>query len=140
MNSGIVVAVFVGVGIAVQVAVLGRSADDTDPLAVSLALQIAGVAVAAVWASGRGAWAAVLSIVAQWWWIPLGAAGWVVVAALGFAAARIGVAVTLVVSITAQLLAGVVIDVVAGHLQVRPATALGAALMIGGVTLLLDAV
>lgn len=139
MNPGFVVAVVVGLGIAVQVAVLGRSARDTDPLAVSLALQIAGVAVAAVWATGRGTWAAVLSIGQQWWCIPLGVAGWIVVAALGYAANRIGVAHTLGLSITAQLVAGLIIDGVTGQGQVRPIATLGAALMVGGATLMLTA-
>lgn len=136
MNPGFVVAVLVGLMIAVQVAVLGRSARGTDPLAVSLALQIAGVTAAAIWATSRGAWAAVLSIGMQWWCIPLGVAGWIVVAALGFAAHRIGVAPTLGLSITAQLMAGLIIDGVTGDGPVRPIAILGAALVVGGVALM----
>lgn len=122
-----------------QVAVLGRSARDTDPLTASLALQIAGVAVAAVWATSRGAWATVLNVGQLWWCIPLGAAGWIVVAALGFAANRIGVAQTLGLSITAQLVTGLVLDGVSGPGQIRPLVILGAVLVIGGAILMMSA-
>jgi uncharacterized membrane protein YdcZ (DUF606 family) len=113
MSSGIVVAVLVGVGIALQVSIVGRAAGGTNPLAISLALQLSGVMVAAVWATSRGSWPEVLAIGRYWWWIPLGVGGWIVVAALGFAAHRIGVAPTLALSIAAQLVAGLIIDAVA---------------------------
>jgi transporter family-2 protein len=137
MSSGIVVAVLVGIGIAVQVSILGRSSADTSPLTISLALQLSGVAVAAVWATGRGTWTEVLTIPRHWWWIPLGAGGWALVAALGFAASRIGVASTLALSVTAQLVAGSIADAVSGTGNVSRTSVLGTAMAVAGVTLVL---
>lgn len=139
MSSGAVVAVVIGIGIAVQVAVLGRTANDTNPLTVSLALQVSGVAVATVWATSRGAWAEVVAVGRYWWWIPLGAGGWMLVAALGFASNKIGVASTLALSVAAQLLTGLLIDSATGthHLSATPA--LGAALIVGGAILVVTA-
>jgi hypothetical protein len=92
MSSGYIVAGLVGVGIAVQVAIVGRASNTAHPLAVSLALQIAGVAVAGAWATINGTWSDVAIVARLWWWVPLGVGGWIVVAALGFAASRVGVA------------------------------------------------
>lgn len=133
MGSGLVIVVLVGIGIAVQVAVLGRTARETDPLAVAFALQISGVAVAAVWATTKGTWGDVLAIGRYWWWIPLGAGGWVVVAALGFAAERIGVAATVSVSVATQVLTAFAIDSSTGSGHVGARSVLGAALVLGGV-------
>jgi uncharacterized membrane protein YdcZ (DUF606 family) len=132
MGGGFFVAVMVGVGVAVQVSVLGRSAGNTNPLAVSLALQISGVLVAAVWASNRGAWPDVLDVSRNWWWIPLGAGGWAVVAALGFASNKIGVAATLGLSLTAQLLAALIIDATRGTGHIGIQTSLGVGLILSG--------
>jgi transporter family-2 protein len=136
MGIGFVVAVLVGVGIAVQVAVLGRTSGSVSPLAVSLALQVSGVAVAAVWATSRGAWSEVAVVGRNWWWIPLGAGGWAVVAALGFASNRVGVAATLSLSVAAQLVAGLVIDSTAGSSNLEATTILGAVLILSGATLI----
>ena len=137
MSSGIVVAVLVGLGIAFQVSIVGRVADDTSPLAVSMALQLSGVAVAAVWATGQGSWAEVLAIGRYWWWIPLGVCGWVLVGALGFSSSRIGVASTLALSVTAQLVAGLILDSVRDSNQPNVASVLGVALTLAGVALVL---
>jgi uncharacterized membrane protein YdcZ (DUF606 family) len=57
-------------------------------------------------------------LVSGWCWWPdrgggsLGAAGWLVVAALGFAAARLGVAPALAIIVVTQLGAGLVLDAV----------------------------
>lgn len=133
MSSGYVVAGFVGIGIAVQVAIVGRASNTAHPLAVSLALQIAGVIVAAGWATINGSWSDVAAVVRQWWWIPLGIGGWIVVAALGFAATRIGVAAVLALSVAAQLIAGLVIDASAGSNLVGVRSFVGAALVVSGV-------
>lgn len=133
MSSGYVVAGFVGIGIAVQVAIVARASDTAHPLAVSLALQIAGIIVAAGWATINGSWPEVATVARQWWWIPLGVGGWIVVAALGFAASRIGVAAVLTLSVGAQLTAGLVIDVSAGTNIVGTRSLLGAALVVLGV-------
>jgi transporter family-2 protein len=128
--------VLVGLGIAVQVAVLGRTSESVSPLAVSLALQVSGVAVAAVWATSRGAWSEVAVVGHNWWWIPLGAVGWALVAALGFASNRVGVAATLSLSVAAQLVAGLVIDSTAGPSDLETTTILGAVLVLSGATLI----
>lgn len=135
MSSGIVLALAIGVGIAVQVAVLGRTAGDANPLTVSFALQLAGVGVAAAWATSRGTWADVIAVGRYWWWIPLGAGGWILVAALGTASDRIGVASTLALSVAAQLLVALVIDSTAGTAPIGIQSTLGAALILGGVIL-----
>ncbi|MCP4306357.1 MAG: hypothetical protein GY926_25915 [bacterium] len=133
MSSGYAVAGLVGIGIAIQVAIVGRASNTAHPLAVSLALQIAGVIVAAGWATINGSWSDVATVARQWWWIPLGIGGWIVVAALGFAASRIGVAAVLALSVGAQLIAGLVIDNAAGTNLVGARSFLGAALVVSGV-------
>jgi transporter family-2 protein len=132
MSSGSLVAIIVGVGIAAQVAVLGRSTGATNPLAASFALQIAGVVAATAWATQRGAWSEVVSVSHHWWWIPLGVGGWVLVAALGFASSRIGVASTLALSIAAQLVTAVGFDTATGTSQIGLRPVLGVAMMLFG--------
>ena len=111
-ETSVAVAVALGIGaaIAVQVTLVGRASTATHPLAVSLALQIAGVIVGTIWALRRAAWPELTDLATQWWLVPLGALGWGVVAALGFAAARLGTSRTLALVIAAQLTAGLVID------------------------------
>ncbi len=134
MSIGLVVAGMVGLGIAVQVAVLGRSSATVNPLSVSLALQVAGVIGGAVWATVRTEWHAVIGAVAHWWWIPLGVGGWVVVAALGHASSRIGVAATLAVSVGAQIVVGLTIDTALGARTLNVVSIVGACLIVAGVT------
>jgi uncharacterized membrane protein YdcZ (DUF606 family) len=109
---GAAVAVSVGLVIAVQAAVLSRASTQLSALAVSLGLQLSGVLVAAIWATTTHGWTSVVRVAGSWWWIPLGAAGWLVVAALGFAAARLGVAPALAIVVVTQLGAGLVLDAV----------------------------
>jgi transporter family-2 protein len=139
MSSGYVVAGLVGIGIAVQVAIVGRASSSAHPLSVSLALQVAGVTVAAVWATFNGAWSDVASVARLWWWIPLGVGGWIVVAALGFAASRVGVATVLAISIGAQLIAGFAIDAAVGTNLVGTRSVLGMALVLSGVIVMTTA-
>lgn len=139
MSSGYVVAGLVGIGIAIQVAIVGRASTDAHPLAVSLALQIAGVAVGATWAAVNGSWSEVASVARLWWWIPLGVGGWIVVAALGFAASRVGVAAVLALSVGAQLVAGLVIDAAAGTNVVGSRPFLGVVLVLSGVIVITTA-
>ena len=94
MGSAFVVAVAVGIGVAGQVAILGRRSGELHPLAISVSLQFAGLLVGTVWAVSQRAWSDVTTVFVQWWWIPVGALGWLLVAALGFASHRIGVAPT----------------------------------------------
>lgn len=133
MSSGYVVAGLVGIGIAAQVAIVGRAANTANPLAVSLGLQIAGVGAAGIWATINGSWPEVTTVVRQWWWIPLGIGGWIVVAALGFAASRVGVAVVLALSVGAQLVAGLAIDAATGTNALGVRSFLGVVLVVLGV-------
>ena len=135
MSSGYAVAVLVGLGIAAQVAIVGRAASTSHPLAVSFALQLAGVAVAGAWATITASWADVLTAARQPWWIPLGVGGWIVVAALGYAANRVGVAAVLALSVGAQLLAGLVIDATMGTSILASRSFLGVLLVVSGAVL-----
>jgi uncharacterized membrane protein YdcZ (DUF606 family) len=139
MSSGYVVAGLVGIGIAIQVAIVGRASSSAHPLAVSLALQIAGVTVAGVWATFNGSWSDVAGVARLWWWIPLGVGGWIVVAALGFAANRVGVAAVLALSISAQLITGLGIDATIGTSLVGSRSFLGVILVLSGVILMTTA-
>jgi uncharacterized membrane protein YdcZ (DUF606 family) len=139
MSSGYVVAGLVGIGIAIQVAIVGRASSSAHPLAISLALQIAGVVVAGVWATFNEAWSDVAGVARLWWWIPLGVGGWIVVAALGFAANRVGVAAVLALSIGAQLIAGLAIDAAVGTNLVGARSVLGVALVLSGVIVMTTA-
>jgi hypothetical protein len=75
---GAAVAVSVGLVIAVQSAVLSRASTQLPALAVSLGLQLSGVLVATIWATTMDGWTPVVRVAGSWWWIPLGAAGWLV--------------------------------------------------------------
>lgn len=136
MRSGVVVAVFVGVAIAVQVAILGRASRYAHPLSISLALQAAGLIVGSVWVLARGSWDEVGSVAVQWWWIPVGALGWAIVAALGFASQRIGASTTVALVVSAQLIAGLVADRVTGDVALSIRHPLGISLLILGVVLI----
>jgi uncharacterized membrane protein YdcZ (DUF606 family) len=113
MGAAVPVAMGVGLAIATQTAILGRASTHMPPLAVSLGLQISGLLVAAVWATTQHRWTLVGHVAGSWWWIPLGGVGWLVVAALGFAAARLGVAPALAISVAVQLIVGLAVDAVA---------------------------
>jgi uncharacterized membrane protein YdcZ (DUF606 family) len=136
MGSAYVVAVAVGIGVACQVAVLGRSSGKLHPLAISVGLQLAGLLVGTVWVVSQRAWSDVTTVVAQWWWVPLGALGWLLVAALGFASHRIGVTTTLGLAVSSQLLVGLGLDIRGGaaNLGFRPIA--GVALLVAGLILI----
>ncbi len=136
MGTGVVVAVAIGFGIAVQTAIVGRGAAGSSPLAVSLALQLSGVAAATLWATSRGRWAEVTAVARQWWWVPLGIGGWAVVAGLAHASHRIGVARTLGISVAAQLITAVVIDAARADHAVRLPAVVGCVLVLAGVVVL----
>lgn len=137
MATALVVAVGIGVAIAVQAATLSGAAQERHPLAISLALQIAGVLAGTAWMLAQRQWLPVIAIARAWWWLPLGVVGWLVVAALGFAAQRLGVTVTLGVSVGVQLLFGLALDVRGAVIALQPRTLLGGLLLIAGVLLLL---
>ena len=139
MGSGFVVAVMVGAGIAVQVAVLGRASGQLSPLAVSLALMVPGLLAATIWATVTRSWSDVAVVPGKWWWLVLGVGGWLVVAALGFAADRIGVTATLSLSIATQLAVGVLIDVRTGEASIDPRLLAGLVLLSAGSWLVVSA-
>lgn len=136
MAVAIVVAVGVGLAVAVQSSILGSASRSLHPLSVSLALQLAGMSIGLLWALHARAWTEVLIVVRQWWWVPLGLVGLVVVAAIGFASARLGVVTTLALIVAAQLLTGLALDVLSGAVELGPRQPLGVALVIGGVIVL----
>jgi uncharacterized membrane protein YdcZ (DUF606 family) len=136
IRSAIGVALFVGLAIAIQVAILGRASQSLDPLSISLALQAAGLIVGSVWVSAGGHWDQVGTVAVQWWWTPIGALGWVIVAALGYASQRIGVSTTLAIVVGAQLIAGLMADRLSGDTVFSIRHGLGVLLLIGGATLI----
>jgi uncharacterized membrane protein YdcZ (DUF606 family) len=95
--------------------------------------------VAGAWATINGTWSDVATVARLWWWIPLGVGGWIVVAALGFAASRVGVAAVLAISVGAQLAAGLAIDVAVGTNLVGSRSFLGVALVVSGVAVMTTA-
>ena len=139
MSSGFVVAVMVGAGIAVQVAILGRAAGQLSPLAVSLALMIPGLLAASIWSTATRSWGDVAGVSGKWWWVLLGVGGWLVVAALGFAADRIGVTTTLSLTIATQLAVGLAIDLRTGNVSIDPRLLAGLALLGAGSWLVVSA-
>lgn len=135
MGAALMLAVGLGVAVAVQVFVLGRSNDVGGPLAVSLALQAAGLLVGAVWVVLRGELPEVLAAAGRWWWLPLGALGWGLVAGLAAVGRRLGVAPALAIVVGAQLTAGLLLDVLGSRGEVTPRHILGLVLMLAGVAL-----
>jgi uncharacterized membrane protein YdcZ (DUF606 family) len=87
----------------------------------------------------NGTWSDVAAIARLWWWIPLGVGGWIVVAALGFAASRVGVATVLAISVGAQLAAGLAIDIAVGTSLVGSRSFLGVALVVSGAAVMTTA-
>jgi uncharacterized membrane protein YdcZ (DUF606 family) len=135
MSSAIAVALVVGSAIAVQVAIVGRASRVLHPLVISLALQAAGLLIGLGWVLWSRTWPQLSSVIGQWWWLPLGLVGWVLVAALGFSAARLGTSATLAIVISAQLIVGLGLDRVAGELDIAAPQVLGAALLVLGAVL-----
>ena len=134
MGSAVVLAVVIGGAIAVQVATIGRVADRFHVLAVSLVLQLSGLVAGLTWAVLRSGWEEVAAIMRLWWWVPLGALGWMLVGGLGFATARVGVATTLSLALASQLVVGLAIDAASGT-RVGVRALLGVLLLVGGTVL-----
>ncbi len=135
MGIAITVAVFVGISIAVQVLLVGGASRSVHPLSVSLALQGAGLLAGAAWATWRHSWPSVTSVVGLWWWLPIGALGWGIVAALGYSAARLGTSTTLAIVVGAQLVAGLILDLALGHTEFRVQQPIGVLLLTVGALL-----
>ena len=135
MGSALVVAAGIGCVIALQVSIVGRAATRFNVLAVSLVLQVGGLLAGLTWTSIRSGWAEIAALTKLWWWLPLGVAGWVLVAGLGFASSRVGVAATLSVAVASQLTVGLAIDAGSGsHLGIR--ALIGLLLLVSGTALI----
>jgi len=132
MPSAVVVALVVGSAIAVQVAIVGRASRALHPLVISLALQASGLVVGLGWLLWSRTWPQLPQVVGQWWWLPLGIVGWIVVAALGFSAARLGTSATLAIVIGAQLTVGLILDHADGRFEIGAPQALGVTLLVVG--------
>jgi transporter family-2 protein len=136
MGVAFIIAIGVGLAIAVQVAVVGQASRLLHPLVISVALQASGLLVGAVWAIWSRSWPQITDIVHLWWWIPLGAVGWGVVAALGFSAARLGASTTLAVVIAAQLSGALLLDQATGRVEMGLHQPVGALVLLAGVVLI----
>lgn len=134
MGSALVVAAVIGAAIAIQVGIVGRTGERFNLLAISTVLQAGGVAAGTVWLAVRSGWGEVAAIARLWWWFPLGVVGWLLVAGLGFASARVGVATALAIAVTSQLSVGLAIDSGAGS-RVGPQSVLGLVLLVAGTLL-----
>ncbi len=134
MGSALVVAAVIGAAIAIQVGIVGRTGERFNVLAISTVLQVGGVAAGIVWLAVRSGWGEVAAIARLWWWFPLGVVGWLLVAGLGFASARVGVATALAIAVTSQLSVGLAIDSGAG-IRVGAQNLLGLVLMVAGTVL-----
>jgi transporter family-2 protein len=133
---GVLVAILVGLAVAVQVRILGASSSQYHPLSISFALQLAGVLAGLAWVTAQGDWRTITSVVVSWWWLPLGVGGWCVVASLGFSSARLGVATVLSVSIAAQLVAGLLLDARTTDRGLSVPSVVGATMVVTGVALI----
>ena len=136
MGVAVLIAIGVGLAIAVQASILGSASRSVHPLTVSFALQVAGVLLGLAWVGYSRAWSSVLEVIWQWWWLPLGLIGLVVVAALGFSSARIGALQTLALVVAAQLIAALALDLFNGAIYVDIRQPAGVALVVGGVLLI----
>ena len=134
MGSALAVASVIGAAIAIQVGIVGRTGERFNVLAISTVLQFGGVAAGTVWMAVRSGWGEVAAIARLWWWFPLGVVGWLLVAGLGFASARVGVATALAVAVTSQLGVGLVIDSGNG-VRVGMQSLLGLAFLVAGTVL-----
>ncbi|MFV2063393.1 MAG: DMT family transporter [Chloroflexota bacterium] len=136
MGVAVAVAIGVGIAIAAQVAIVGQASRVIHPLTVSLALQASGLLVGISWAVWSRTWPQLTGVVTQWWWLPLGALGLGVVAALGFSASRLGVNSTLAMVIASQLFAGLLLDHFSGRIEMGLSQSFGASLLVVGVLVL----
>ncbi len=134
MGSALLVAAVIGAAIAIQVSIVGRTGERFNLLAISTVLQMAGLVAGIVWIAVRSGWGEIAAITRLWWWFPLGVIGWLLVAGLGFASARVGVATALAIAMTSQLSVGLAIDSGAG-LPVGAQSLLGLVLLVAGTVL-----
>ena len=136
MGSAVGIAVGIGIAVAIQVAVVGQASRVAHPLAISFGLQMSGVLVGAVWIVHQRTWSDVWGLTVEWWWLPLGALGWGIVAALGFSAARLGASATLAIAVAAQVLTALGLDRLMSQVNLSLRHLLGIALLVAGVVLI----
>lgn len=136
MAVAVLVALAVGVTIALQAAIIGRLSNTVPPLVISLSLLVTGILAGGVWVSLQNAWADVATVARQWWWLPLGAAGWLIVGALGWTSERLGVAQALALVIGAQFSMALVIDFARGTVMIGPRPLVGLVLIVAGTAVL----
>lgn len=136
MALAVLVAIVVGATIALQAATIDRLSNTINPLTISLSLLVSGILIGSVWASLQSAWTDVATVGRQWWWLPLGAAGWLIVGALGWTSERLGVAQALALVIGARLSMALMIDVARGTIIVGPRPVIGLVLIVVGTSLL----
>jgi uncharacterized membrane protein YdcZ (DUF606 family) len=136
MALAVVVALVVGATIALQAATISRLSNAINPLTISLSLLVSGLLVGGVWAILHSVWTDIATVGRQWWWLPLGAAGWLIVGALGWTSERLGVAQALALVIGAQLSTALVIDVARGPVVIGPCPVIGLVLIVVGTGLL----
>jgi len=136
MAVPVLVALVVGVTIALQAATIGRLSNTINPLMISLSLLVSGILAGGMWASLQSAWTDVATVARQWWWLPLGAVGWLIVGALGWTSERLGVAQALALVIGAQLSTALMIDVARGTVAIGPQPIIGLTLIVVGTGLL----
>ena len=136
MLSAVLIAILTGVAIATQASMLGSAGRRIHPLSVSLALQLSGVLVGLLWLIWSRSWGEVVEVARAWWWVPLGLLGLVVVAAIGYSAARLGALATLALLVAAQLVSGLALDVRTGSIVLDWRQPLGILLVLGGTVLI----
>jgi len=136
MGSAVGIAVGIGIAVAIQVAVVGQASRVAHPLAISFGLQISGLLVGAVWIVQQRTWSDVWDLTFEWWWLPLGALGWGIVAALGFSAARLGAGPTLAIVVAAQIITALGLDRLTGQVTLNFRHLLGIVLLVAGVVLI----
>ncbi len=138
MARGLMVAVIVGAGIALQVRFLGRLSGGAGPVVVGLLVSAAGTCGAASWIAVTGDWASVGRTLVHPGWVAAGLLGLAIVGGLGVAAARGGATAALAGSIAGQLILGVLLDRIDGR-EVRLALVGGALVLLAGAMALLAA-
>lgn len=118
MGTGLAIAAGVGVLIVIQVGLMGPRTATISPLVVSMLVHVGGLTAAVAWLTIRRSWEPVVEAAGGWWWVAAGLAGWLIVAGLGAAAGRAGVAATLAVAVTVQLGVGMAWDATTGEVPI----------------------
>jgi uncharacterized membrane protein YdcZ (DUF606 family) len=125
-------AVLAGLLIALQAVAIGASTERSGPLVASSLVHLAGLALASLWLAFNVSWTQLSHAVRSPWWTLGGIAGFGIVAAVGTAVNRLGVAVTLAITTATQLLVGLLADAARGTATVAPRNILGVVVLVAG--------